>query len=239
MNLFPWCGRLAPAVLLLAALAAPAAIHREPPIEAKEFPEAVLIESHGDHDRKLVHGCGVLVGPRTVLTVAHLVEGFDSWTVTAPYVTSGLRRQTVRTAHVYPGYKPDDLERDLAVVRLTEALSTGRKAPRLNDGELLPLETKLICLGRVVNGHLSADRLYEAPTTLASFPGDLNLYGGVPARTEPGDSGGPIYRINRGKYELVALALGHLSASRANVATDALLPLSRTNAGWIHAQSAP
>src|SRR5205823_6504871 len=101
------------------------------------------------------------------------------------------------------------------------------------------LETKLVCVGRVANGRLSADRLYQAPATLSNFPSNLNLYGGFPAQTEPGDSGGPVYRVVRGERLLVALVLGRLGESRANVATDALLPLSQKNAAWVRDQSAP
>jgi hypothetical protein len=233
-----WCGRLALAAAVLAGAAAPAAIRREPPVEGKDYPEAVLVEGRGG-GRRASHGCGVLVGPKAVLTVAHNVAGFASWAVTAPYAPGGPQRRTARTVQVYPGYKPDDLETDLAVVRLDEPLDPGRAFPRLYDGELLPLETKLVCLGRVANGRLSADRLYQAPATLANFPGNVNLYGGFPAQTEPGDSGGPVYRAGGGERVLVALVLGRLSESRANVATDAFLPLSRRSAAWVREQSAP
>jgi S1-C subfamily serine protease len=234
-----WCGRLAlAAAALLVTVVASAAIRRDPPVEGKDFPEAVLVESQGG-GRRVAQGCGVLIGPKAVLTVAHGVAGFESWTVTAPYAPGGPQRRTARTVHVHPNHKPDDPETDLAVVRLEETLDVGRAYPRLYDGELLPLETKLVCLGRVANGRVSADRLYQAPSTLANFPGNVNLYGGFPAQTEPGDSGGPVFRDGRGERVLVALVLGRLGASRANVATDAFLPLSRRNAAWVRGRSAP
>jgi hypothetical protein len=239
MTLLKRCGRPALAALLLAGAAAPAAIRRDPPTEGKGYPETVLVESRGAGDRRVSHGCGVLIGPKAVLTVAHAVAGFESWAVTAPYAPGGPQRRTARTVHIYPNHKPDDLETDLAVVRLDEPLDPGRAYPRLSDGELLPLETQLVCLGRVANGRLSADRLFQAPSTLANFPGNVNLYGGFPAQTEPGDSGGPVYRDGRGERLLVALVLGRLSESRANVATDAFLPISRRNAAWAREQSAP
>jgi hypothetical protein len=244
MNPWRWCGRLTLAAALLLAALAPAAIRREPPLEGKDYPEAVLLDSRvGDGwltaRESVARGCGVLVGPRAVLTVAHNVAGFESWTVTAPFAPGGPRQRTARSAHVHPDYKPDDLETDLAVVRLTEPLDPGRPFPKLYDGELLPLETKLVCVGRVANGRLSTDRLYQATTGLATFPGNLNLYGGVPATTEKGDSGGPVYRDGRGDRLLVALVLGRLGASRANVPTDALLPLSRKNTAWVRERSAP
>lgn len=239
MNLLPWVGRLAPAVVLAACAAAPAGIRRDPPVEAREFPEAVLIEGRAKDSRRVAHGCGVLVGPKAVLTVAHLVTGFDAWTVTAPYAAGGPRKQSAHTVHTYPGYRPDDLERDLAVLRLDEPLTVGGELPRLHNGDLLPLETKLVCLGRVANGRLSGDKMYQAPATLASFPGNINLYGGFPAQTESGDSGGPVYRVTRGGREIVGLILGRLGESRANVAIDTLLPVSRKTVAWVRTQSDP
>jgi hypothetical protein len=199
--------------------------------EASDHPEAVLVTARDTRTGKQARSCGVLIAPRAVLTAAHTTVGFDAWDVTAPYARGGPVSAVVKEARNDPDRNPNHLEHDLAVLVLKKPLDVGRPPADLFDGDPLPIETKLVVLGRTQNGVVSPNRLVRATVTLVAFPGNVNVYGGVPAVGEPGDSGGPVYVVGK-ESVVVGVVLGGIDFSRANVPKDVYVPISRENRAW-------
>jgi secreted trypsin-like serine protease len=208
------------------------AIQRKPSLEASDHPEVVLITARNSQTAQGGKCTGVLIGPRAVLTAAHSVAGFDTWEVKAPYAKHGPAKATAKTAKIHPEYKPAKMDHDLAVLILDDVIDIGRALPTLYGGELYPIETKLIVVGRVSNGTLSQTQLFKTSVTLVPFPGNLNVYGGNPHVVEEGDSGGPIY-VHDKDEELAGLVSGNIGFTRSNVRTDLFIPIYRKNKAWI------
>lgn len=209
------------------------AIKLTPSREAVDHPEVVLINGVSTAEHKGCSSSGVLIAPTLVLTAAHCVHGFDTFEVIAPYAKGQTRRRALtKTAHAHPRFQPGDIVDDLGVLVLKDPLDVGRKLPTLHDGDLYPLETRLLVVGRVRNGTVTPAQLFEAPLTLVNFPANTNLYGGFPQTVEKGDSGGPVY-LAENHAKLVGIVSGILEHSRANVPTDAIVPISRKNREWI------
>src|SRR5262249_13318769 len=135
-------------------------------------------------------------------------------------------------ARIHPKYRPGQKEFDLAVLILDEAVDIDKPFPTLHDGELLPIETKLNVIGRVANGKVSGDRLFQAVVTLVANRSNANVYGGNPHVCEHGDSGGPVFVAGKAN-EVVAIVSGGLQESRANVPTDIFVPITRASREWI------
>jgi hypothetical protein len=208
------------------------AIKHSPPREAARHPEAVLITAKDAHSPRSCISCGVLLSPTVVLTVAHGVAGFESWEVKAPYARERTRQARGKIVRINPDYKPGDAEGDLALLTLDRAIDIDGDWPALPGTNLYALETPLVVVGRVAQGKISSQQLFEASTTLVAVRGDTNLYGGHPQICELGDSGGPVYLAAR-PHQLVGLMCGSLGSSRANVPTDIYVPLGGRNKEWI------
>jgi secreted trypsin-like serine protease len=208
------------------------AIKKKASLEAEDHPEVVLITARHARTHETCRCAGVLLSERAVLTVAHGVDGFDRWEVSAPYAKNGTSKAGVKTARVYPGYKPGTPDNDLALLILDEPIDIAAKFPTLHEGNLLPIETKLLVVGRVDNGSLSHAQLFKASTALVPFPGNTTLYGGHPQIVEEGDSGGPVFTTEN-DHEIVGIVSGYLGLSRSNVRTDVYIPISSKNKSWI------
>jgi len=162
--------------------------------------------------------CGVLIAPRTVLTVAHGVYGSKN---AEKVVVCDIPAKAVT---IHPKYKPGDFENDLAIVLLSNDIpntASNGTFPALHEGSLLPIGTPL----RI------RYRAGERRATLTSIRTNLDLYGGFPSTCTHGDSGAPVY--SQDKKKIVALVAGYLEWSRANVATDVLVPISGRDKAWI------
>jgi secreted trypsin-like serine protease len=229
--------RLIPWLFITLALSLPLralAIKHNPIREATGHVEAVLVTAQNTRTHKTLHGAGVLIAPRAVLTAAHCAADFDSWIVIAPVAKS--RRVRVREARVHPKYQPGLKEQDLAILILEEPIDTRIPLPNLRGSDLLPIETKLTIVGRVANGKVSGDRLFQASVTLVADRSNANVYGGIPQVCEHGDSGGPVYVAGK-PNEIVAVVGGVLEESRANVPTDIFVPITRASREWILRQA--
>jgi hypothetical protein len=208
------------------------AIQRKPSLEAKDHPEVVLVTARSTTAERGGQCTGVLIGPRAVLTAAHSAVGYDVWEVTAPYAKNGLAKAIAKTARVHPEYKTDKVANDLAVLLLEEAIDIGQDFPTLHGGDLYPIETKLVVIGRVCNGNLSRTQLFKTAVTRVAFPGNVNVYGGNPHVVEEGDSGGPVY-VRDKPAEVAGLVSGNIGSTRSNVRTDLFIPIYRQNRAWI------
>ncbi|HEV3204002.1 MAG TPA: trypsin-like serine protease [Gemmataceae bacterium] len=211
------------------------AIKQKPSLEASHHPEAVLITARNARAGMGAKCSGALIAPRVVLTAAHPVAKFDIWEVTAPYAKDGPVKVMAKISRVHPDYKSQPLENDIALLILDEEIDIGAPFPRLHDGKLLPIDTSLQLIGRVNNGEISHNRLMRTTVTLVPFPGNTNIYGGHPRAVEEGDSGGPIFVAGK-EMIIVGIVSGHLGGTRANIATDLFVPISRENVDWIRKQ---
>ena len=230
-----WCsGLLIPLVAVGGFLAPPEAlaIKQKKSQEVSDHPEVVLIAARNSRTRQGGLCSGALIAPHAVLTAAHGVASFDTLAVTAPYVKDGPVRSAVKAVYVHPHAKDRPLENDLAVLILREPIRVGRKCPSLHAGDLFPLETKLLVVGRVDNGRVSQARLFRTGVTLVAYRGNTNVYGGHPQVVEEGDSGGPVF-VQGKEQEIVAVVSGNIAASMSNVPTDVYTPISRRNRDWI------
>jgi hypothetical protein len=217
---------------LLVAVPPAQGIKRKPSLEADDHPEVVLVTARNGKTGQVGRSTGVLIADKAVLTAAHSVSGFHSWEVVAPYAKSGRASAKAKAPAIHPDYKPDAIEHDLAVLVLDDPIDIGRDFPTLHHGELYPLNTKLVVVGRVENGTLSRTQLFKTAVSVAQFPGNINLYGGFPHVVEEGDSGGPVYAADK-DHEIAALVSGNLGFTRSNVRIDVFIPISRKNRGWI------
>lgn len=229
-----WSGaRLAGLLTLLLACAAEVrGIKHKPSAEANDHAEAVLIKSRNARNQKDGSCSGVLIAPDVVLTAAHAVDGFDTWEVTAPYAKGGPFKARSKTVKFHPNHRVGTFENDLAVLILDAKIDIGRKLPTLYGGALLPINTKLLVIGRTDNGSISNTKLFLTPATRVQFPDNINVYGGNPQLVERGDSGGPVFVAGK-EQEIVGLISGYVEFSLRNVATDLYVPITPKNREWI------
>jgi hypothetical protein len=208
------------------------AVKQKPSREATDYPEAVLITARNSKTRKEGYCSGALIASRVVLTAAHCLEDFDSWTVTAPYAKGGPATSTSRTARVHPDHQRGSFENDVGLLILDEPIALEGKFPTLHGGDPYALETPLVAIGRVDNGKVSHAKLFRAPVSVVAFPDNIHVYGGNPQVVEKGDSGGPVF-VSGKRREIAGVVSGHTEFNRRSVATDLYIPISGKSKEWI------
>ncbi len=208
------------------------AIKRKPAAEVRGHPELVLISAKQSKGKEVSVCSGTLIAPNVVLTAGHCVDGFDQFAVSAPYAKKGADKATSTTPRKHPQFKRGDFEHDLAVLILDQDMDVGGKLPALYRGNLYPINTPLLVIGRVENGTISNSKLFQTQVVLVQFPGSINVYGANPQVIQHGDSGGPIFVAGK-EQEIAAVVSGSISFSRWNVPTDLYVPISNKNRDWI------
>jgi len=159
---------------------------------ASDHPEAALITlTRGGAGFEC---SGAVIAPRVVLTAGHCVVGMDSWTVTAPFVSTQKIRGTGEALdwvddgshHVNPG------QHDVGLIYLDEPIVLDRY-PALGE-QTVPDGTTVVNIGRILDGTLSSSQMFVSkPLTVQSAAG-LGLPMDYVAEKviEEGDSGGPV-----------------------------------------------
>jgi secreted trypsin-like serine protease len=207
------------------------AIETKSSSEATNYPEAVLISSSSRHGNGASRCTGVLIDSRVVLTAAHGVVDFEAWEVTAPYAKGGPATVKATTMRPHPDFDPKSFENDLAILILETPIELQGPFAELHQGDLCRIGSKLTLIGRVNEGKVQSDRLFQGTVERTCIYGNINLYGGFPRVAERGDSGGPVF-IGGDGHELVGIIVGGLMASRANVPLDVYAPITEKNRRW-------
>ncbi len=198
--------------------------------KATGFPEAVLVDM-------LVNGqlssycSGSLIAPKVVLTAGHCVQGFNGWTIRAPYASG--QKASANSAATYDwnndGEFVDPNQHDIGLVFLDTAITLAQY-PSLATSPLAD-GSKVINVGRINNGSLSTTNLYASkPVTVksaksAGFPFDYIATEII----ESGDSGGPDFAA--GTHTIVAVNSGGGGGTEVLARVDLL-------SSWIQQQIA-
>jgi hypothetical protein len=175
---------------------------------ASDHPEAALITMTQGNAAYMCSGA--VIAPRVVLTAGHCVAGMDSWTVTAPFVSTRQIRGSGEAldyaddgSHsVHPG------QHDVGLVYLDEPIVLDQY-PVLSD-QPLPDGSTVVNIGRILDGRLSGSALFVSkPLTVWSaaglgFPNDYVAQQVI----EEGDSGGPGEVLGSAPHLIAAVSSG-------------------------------
>jgi secreted trypsin-like serine protease len=172
---------------------------------ASDHPEAALITlTRGGAGFEC---SGAVIAPRVVLTAGHCVVGMDSWTVTAPFVST----QKIRGTGEALDWTDDDShmvhpeQHDVGLIYLDEPIVLDRY-PVLRD-QPVPDGTTVVNIGRILDGTLSTSQMFVSkPLTVQSAAGvGLPMDYVAQKVIEEGDSGGPV--VVSGTYPHIIAAV--------------------------------
>ncbi len=179
---------------------------------AKRFPQAVDVGNVG---------VGTLVGPRWVLTAAHVVEGMQTNGI-EPFVMIGDRRIAVQESIIHPDWQGFDAElsSDIALLFLVEPVREVRPAKLYKEYDEVDKQIWFVGNGRPGTGKTGPKKgdtkLFRAATnTVAQAPrAQLIFYFDAPGMgatalegvSGPGDSGGPALLESGGRLYVVGVS---------------------------------
>lgn len=126
-------------------------------------------------DPNVVHGSGVALGPRLIVTAAHVVAGAEHWAVIPPGETDGI---AARPRFIHPSL-------DLAVLELDRPVEHPIRLPAARQ---LTLSERLSASGYPLDVRENSPAAVTGELSRVSRRGDLHLAMTV----NPGNSGGPI-----------------------------------------------
>ncbi len=198
--------------------------------KASGFPEAVLVDM-------LVNGqlssycSGSLIAPKVVLTAGHCVQGFNGWTIRAPYASG--QKASSKSAATYDWNNDSEFvdpnQHDIGLVFLDTPITLAQY-PSLATSPLAD-GSKVINVGRINNGALSTTNLYASkPVTVKSAKNDGFPFDYIATEViESGDSGGPDFAS--GTHTIVAVNSGGGGGTEVLARVDLL-------SSWIQQQIA-
>jgi hypothetical protein len=174
---------------------------------ATAYPEAVLVDmAQGGQVTSICSG--TLIAPRVVLTAGHCIQGYDGWSVRAPFAQNQASLAVGAETYDWTStgqYVARD-QHDIGLVYLAQpmALTT---YPTLAK-ERLPWNSRVRNIGRIDNGKASSSALFlgpEVPVKDGAAVGFPLAYR-APETIQSGDSGGPV--VAAGTHTVVAVNSG-------------------------------
>ncbi len=177
---------------------------------AQDYPASCLVDIYDAQNRLVALCSGAVIAPSVVLTAGHCTSGFSHFQVTCPYLHqqssgSGI---THPDYHVGPSGSVASDSDDIGLVVLDQRILMDQypvvRSTRAPDG------TSVVNIGRVLDGAPSRTDLYRSAAIqikdgrTINFPHDYVSVDEI----QPGDSGGPTYRVGSSPLELVAVNSG-------------------------------
>ena len=175
------------------------------------YPEAAVIDMANAGGR--AYCAGTLIAPRVILTAAHCIEGYSSWTIEVPAAAGGAREQMTSESLLWDwGERAcGDHCLDVGLLFLPSPVTIERY-PELAT-QAVAAGTKAVAVGRIDDGQYLASATRVSRPTILQVDGERYASSGL--FLEKGDSGGPLFRA--GTHELIGVSSAISRAQDFNV----------------------